>query len=159
MRKKTLLVSCLVAALIAMLLACGSSNTGVKTGTSDATEPAPTPAIYATGDVIEVKDHTITLNSAEYDGKNLAANFTVENKGSEEITVSAMLSFEAKNGEGVILDRNIFDCDTSMNGSVMVGEKLKGDLCWKGGTAGTVRIYYKASAFGKGAIVWEITAP
>ena len=156
-RTKYILVAVIV--LIVSILACGGSdNTGSKVGTSSDTggDSAPKVEIYKSGDVIQVKDHTITLNNAKLQSGKLQANFTVENQGSEEVTVSSMLSFSAKDSDGVKLEQDIFDCGSSFDGSVLPGDKLKGDLCWEGATTNSAKIYYEASLFGSGAIVWEV---
>jgi NADH dehydrogenase FAD-containing subunit len=142
-------------ALIVAALACGSDNTSVKTGTSSSATATPAKAqVYAIGDVVQVKDHTIVLNSAAIQGGTLKANFTIENKGSADLAVSSMLSFSAKDTEGVKLDQE-FGCGTDIGGKVLPGDKVKGDVCWKAAKA-PVKIYYEANLFGSGAIVWEI---
>ena len=155
-----------LAAFIVLLslwsLACGgSSNEGTKLeggGSSggEVKDEAPKVETYSVGDLIEVSDHTIVLNSAEFDGKNLKANFTIENKGSDSLAVSSLMSFEAKDTEGVTLEQDIFDCNPGLDGEVLAGDKLKGNICWKGATADTVKIYYKANLLSSGAVVWEI---
>ena len=157
--KKKLYPIFAILVLIAVSLACGSSNTGVQVGTaSPAPVAAPQIQIYHVGDVIQVETHTIVLNSAEINGDLLKANLTIENKGSSEITVSSMLSFTAKAEDGTKLEQDIFDCgSSSLDGSILAGDKLRGDICWKGLTTNTVKIYYAASLFGSGAIVWEIS--
>ena len=108
-------------------LACGGSNTGTKVG--EATSPAPAPAkveTYGVGEVIEVSDHTIVLNSVEFSGNVLKANFTVENKGTKDLPVSSMLSFEVKDDTGTKLEQNIFDCGPALDGTVLPGDKARG---------------------------------
>lgn len=143
--------------LLAVGLACGSSNTGTQIGINAPAAAATVPQIqvYHIGDVIQVESHTIVLNEAQIVNGNLQANFTVENKGTSDMTVSSMLSFEAKNSDGTKLDQEIFDCPSGqLDGKVLPGDKLKGNVCWKGAAAG-VRIYYTASLFGSGAVVWD----
>lgn len=148
-----------ISVLIITALACGSSNTGTKVGdaTSAPTAP-PQVAIYKVGEVIEVETQTIVMNSAEIQGDVLIANFTIENKGTSDLAVSSLLSFSAKDNEGSKLEQEIFDCGTSsLDGTILPGDKLKGDICYKGLTTDSVKIYYEADLFGSGAIVWEIT--
>lgn len=148
----------LITLLVAFALACGTSNTGTKLESKpDAPTSTPVPIqTYKVGDLIQVENHTIVLNSAELKSGRLQANFTIENKGSSELAVSSLLSFEAKDTEGVKLEQDIFDCSPGLDGSVLAGDKLKGNICWKGATVDTVKIYYKANVFGSGAIVWEV---
>jgi len=146
------------AVLIFVSLACGSSNTGVQVGetTNPPTSIPPHVDVYNIEDVIQVGDQTIVLNNAEFQGNKLIANFTIENKGTSDLNVSTMLSFKAKDSEGTQLQQNIFDCGPMLDGKVLPGDKIKGDICWDGATTNTVKIYYEAEMFSTGAIVWEV---
>jgi len=113
--------------------------------------------IFAVGDVVQVKGHTIVLNAVTWKGDVLQANFTIENQGNAEVTISSMASFYARRRDGSSLEQNIFDCGSSLDGKVLPGDKLKGDICWSGANADDgIRIYYKADMFGKGAVVWRV---
>jgi hypothetical protein len=68
-----------------------------------------------------------------------------------------MLSFTAKDSEGTKLEQEIFDCGSGLDGKVLPGDKLKGNICWSGATTNTVKIYYEAELFSSGAVVWEVT--
>ncbi len=181
---KNITVLFAIAALILVSIACGSSNAGTlvtpetvkeqstDTVAKDPSQPVETEAkaeevpqaeakpsleAYNVGDVIEVEDHTIRLNSVKYQGTTLVANFSVENKGSSDLSVSSMLSFSAKKSDGTKLDQEYFDCGTSgLDGSVLPGDFLRGDICWSGASPDAgIRIYYEASLFGQGAVVWN----
>lgn len=138
---------------------CGSgSNVGEKVGTKAPQGPAATPKVetYKAGDIVQVKNHSIALNEAKVQGGTLIANFTVENQGPDEITVSSLASFSARDEEGSKLNFSL--CEGSqLDGKVLAGDKLRGNLCWSGvkGTKG-VKIYYEPTLFGSGAIVWEL---
>lgn len=142
--------------------ACASSNTGQKVGersSSDgqAATAAPKLTIYRVADVIQVQDHTIVLNSASMQGGLLTANFTIENTGNKELAISSLLSFSAKDSEGNKLEQALLDCPSgSLDGKVLPGDKLRGNICWKAPASGKVRIYYEAKLFGSGAVVWEV---
>ena len=120
-------------------------------------EPKPSIEIYEVGDLIEVEEHTIRLNSVEYQETVLIANFTIENHGSSDLNVSSMLSFSAKKSDGTKLEQEIFDCGTSgLDGSVLPSDKLRGNICWSGsGPDDATKIYYEADLFGQGAVVWD----
>jgi len=163
MKTRNTLYALLVALIVlaSASLACGSSNTGTKVDTKSTTQSATAaPAkveAYKAGDVVQVQDHTIVLNKAEVQGGVLKANFTIENKGSQDLAVSSMMSFSAKDSEGSKLEQAIMDCSSSsLDGKVLPADKLKGDICWKAPTGDTFKIYYEASLFGSGAIVWEV---
>lgn len=145
-------------ALVTAAIACGSSNTGEVVGQStSATDVPPTAQRYAVGDVIRVQDHTITLNSAEVVGSTLKANFTIENTSTAEINISSLLSFSARDSQGTQLQQEIFDCGTSsLDGSVLATDKLRGDICWATTAYAPFKLYYEASFLGTGAIVWEL---
>ena len=159
MRQTTWAILLVVGALTLATLACGGSdNSGVKV---DDAAPAPTkepPKVvtYSAGDVIEVKDHTIVLNTAELSGSVLQANFTIENKGSDDLNVSTLLSFSVKDDEGTKLETEIFECGASLGGTILAGDKSKGDICWKATGNNPYKIYYEASLLGSGAIVWQV---
>ena len=148
-----------IAVLIIVSLACGGSDTGEKVGESGETSVPDSPKVevYKVGDIIQAKDHTIILNSATLQGSALRANFSIENLGAEEIVVSSIMSFDAKDSDGVVLEMDWFDCGTQLDGTVLPGDKLKGDICWSGATTTIAKIYYKTSLLSSGAVVWEVT--
>ena len=139
-------------------LACASDNAGVKVDEQEPSTTRPLPAVetFKVGDVIKVEDHTIVLNSASVLGSILKANFTIENMGTSELNVSSLLSFDARDSDGTNLEIEIFDCGSSLNGTVLGGDKLRGDICWDGMATDSARIYYESSLFGSGAVVWEV---
>jgi len=151
------------ALLLAASLACGSSNTGVQIGTqspgdSGAAASAAPQTIYHIGDVIQLSDHTILLESAQFVGGQLQATFAAENTGSEDVNISSLLSFDARLLDGTQLEQEIFDCPGGQfDGKVLPGDRLKGSVCWTGATADAAKIYYTPNLFGSGATVWEIT--
>jgi hypothetical protein len=148
--------------LLLASLACGSDNSGVKVDEKEASATKPPPALemFAVGDVIEVGDHTIVLNSTSTSGDTLEANFTIENTGDDVLAVSSLISFSARDDEGGKLDQEIFDCDSLIDGFVLVGDKLKGNICWSGLTTETAKLYYESdfpsTLFGSGDVVWEV---
>lgn len=114
---------------------------------------APTIPVHQLGEAVDVTGHRITLTAVENANGVVKANFLIENTGNVEITVSSMMSFMAKNISGVKLDQD-YMCGASLDGSVLPGDKLKGDICWKTGGATPIWLYYELSAFSGGAIVW-----
>jgi len=172
-----------VGALILASIACSSSgdNTGKKVGeitntqepaqvgkpttensqppASQPTEkPSPTPKqeSFKTGDVIELKDTRIALNGGEYTGKILKLNFSILNTGSDDLNVSSMLSFSAKDGEGSKLDQEIIDCGTSIDGKVLPGDVVRGDVCYTMANPGKFKVYFENNLFSSGAVVWDL---
>jgi hypothetical protein len=179
-RKNLYHVALAILVLLLASLACGDSNEGtVVTPAAQEVEPTQVSAtdeaepeepeqeeeskpdfeVFEVGDLIEVQEHTVRLNSVEYQGTMLVANFTFENHSSSDLNVSSMLSFSAKKGDGTLLEQEIFDCGTSgLDGSVLPGDKLRGDICWSDASPDDeVKIYYESSLFGQGAVVWNAT--
>ena len=156
--KKTALAFCI---LLLGVLACGSSNTGVAVPTAagnSATSAPPQQTTFAVGELVQVQDHTILLNSANIDSTGLLkANFSLENKGAETLNMSSLLSLEAKDNEGTKLEGEYISCGTSFDGSVLPGDKLKGNICWKTTAFPPFKIYYKANLLSDQAIVWVVT--
>jgi len=135
---------------------------GTKVGEATGIPQTPTPIkvkTFQAGDIVAVGDHTIVLNSTLVNGNRIQANFTIENKGKEDISFSTTLRFSAKDAEGTKLSQDIFDCGTGLDSTILPGDKLKGDLCYDGAVNYPVRIYYTAELFGTGAVVWEIAKP
>lgn len=157
----TKLISCLTVLLVSSL-ACGGSSTGgevisTSDGSNQSATSAPKVTTYNIGDVIQVGTQNITLNSAQISGSTLQANFTIENKGTESISVSSLLSFEAKGDDGTKLEEDIFDCPSgNLGGTILAGDKLKGNICWKGLTTSSAKIYYTAELFSSTVVVWEV---
>jgi hypothetical protein len=148
----------IIMVLAAVSLACGTSTTGEKVGESASATSAPAQVTtYKVGDIIKVDDYTITLNSAQVTGSKLVANFTFDNSsGSQERAVSSIISFTAKDTDGNKLDFAMCD-SSSMDGKILVGDKLKGNVCWDGVKSGAkLKIYFDPTLIGSGAIVWEV---
>ena len=136
-----------VAMLVLAALACGQPNIGEKVDVREST-PSPTPGVqtYAVGDVIEVQSHTIVLNSVEVQGDRIKANFTIENKGSDEIRVSSLTNFEAKADDGTkLVEAFGGDCSPTIGGSVLSGDKLRGPICCQKASASACNSRYHAA--------------
>jgi hypothetical protein len=168
MKVKTVLCSLLpICILIFASLACGTTNAGTKvtsvpasgsdSGSDSGNDSAASgPTIYHVGDSVEVGTQTITLNDAKFVGKEVMATFTIQNNGSKELAISTIVQFSAKDSDGTKLDEDIFDCGSTIGGTIQVGDKTKGQVCYKDAGTDTVKIYYEADLFGEGAIVFEI---
>jgi len=140
-----------------------SANTAAPVVMSSFTpRPTPTqPAIttYALGDIVQLQDHTISLNAFEITNNILKANFTIENLGTEPLAISSILSFDIKDGEGTKMEQDIFNCGSAVDGSVLPGDKSKGDICWSVLQAKSVpfKIYYQPKVFSsESTVVWII---
>lgn len=111
------------------------------------------------GEIIEIAEntdfgeHTIVLNSASFTGDILQANFTVENKGTESIIYSCSPYFTARDSQWTWLDTK--SCGSRFGGDVLPGDKIQGDICWRGAVARPIVIYYRPGRYTI-AVKWEI---
>lgn len=136
-----------------------------------ATDAPPTvaaPTTFKVGDVVNIGDTgaTITLESIGRVGEDIAAVFVYDNTaGKEEQTVSSMLGFDIKDGNGnKAAATMLFEgapAPSGLDGTVAVGDKLRGYVAWSGqGLSGPLKLYYAPSLFDAGnAIVWEVGEP
>lgn len=154
-------------------LACGSaattaapantekSETEAPTEGSEITEEASAEpsatvglAFHAIGEAVAIEDVIVTMNSAAIEGEKLKANFLIENQRQEDFHSSQLITFTAKDDEGNQLEHSIFDCGTSsLDGSILPGDKLRGDICWTITTGNTFKIYFDAGA---STAVWQV---
>lgn len=158
-KRSTTQIFLAVAVLVLVTLACGSDSSGTLIGevTPGATSEPARVETFKVGDIVEVRDHRITLTGVEFRGNLLVANFLVENTSTSDVSMSSLLSFEARDESGTKLDTEIFDCGSSIDGKVLPGDRLRGNVCWSGLTTETAKIYYQASLLGSGAVVWEVS--
>ena len=165
MKRTPIYIAIFVLFTLACLCSSQSPSTtpqkvGDNTTVPNAGPTTPAVQIYKIGNVIQVGTSTVALNSATIDASNmLHANFTIENKGSKELNVSSMLLFEAKGNDGTKLEQEFIDCESGgLDGTILPGDKLKGNICWHGVTTDSVKIYYQANLFSssQNTVVWEI---
>jgi hypothetical protein len=155
-------ISILVLLLSAAVSACsGDNNDQVVSPSENGQNIAPTarlPITFKVGDVIQLENHTVTLNSATVDSANvLKANLTIENQGKEELNIDSISLFEARSDDGNSLDREYSDCGPGLDSSVLPGDKLRGDICWSAGTLGGIwTLHYKVSFSDRNAVIWGI---
>jgi hypothetical protein len=109
---------------------------------------------YEIGDVIEIDDHTVSVQEAELSNGRLEVTFLIENLGDDEMTVSSLLSFDSINEIGESLELDIFDCEPGIDGTIIASDRTRGKVCWKGATY-PATVIYDASFLGSGGtIVW-----
>lgn len=106
-------------------------------------ESAPKTTTYAIGDTVKAKDVEYTLNGVRESQGNefikpdegkvyYLIDLTIENKGSETYGVSSLMNFKLVDGEGVSYDVAIgADTNGSLDGEVMAGRKMKGELAFE----------------------------
>lgn len=153
-----------LALAIGSALACGSNPgtlvgpSGSSAGSSGTIGAGSDLKIYQIGDVVRVEHHTVTLNSAAVKNRILDANFTIENTGDQEIGISSLANFTARDSDGVKLSNVLTDCgQTGLDGKVQPGQKVQGDVCWQITNATSFQVFYEASVLASGAAVWQVS--
>jgi hypothetical protein len=119
-------------------------------------QPVELPNTYAAGDIVKINDSSIVLNTAEIKNNLLKANFTITNGGSENVNISSLISFDAKAPDGTVLEQEYFDCGTALDGTIIPGDKLKGDICWKTKGSTPINVYFIDDFWSSGATVWSV---
>jgi hypothetical protein len=161
-RKHSLGVSVFV---LLFVLACGDpapwrllARCSHMSGSVDAsaTQTATTLPVHNVGDVIEVAGRTIVLTSAELKDGKIAARFWVENYGPEELAVSWLFDFDAKDRFGIPLLITVCGAAEPVESVVPGGGYRGGLICWEAdaGMKG-MRITYEPSESSGEIIVWE----
>ena len=161
MKDKSVRIMAVMIALGLGILACGgsavSSGEVISTNTPAAQVTYADVKAYKVGDVIQTTGQVVTLNSAEFVGSVLVANLTIENNGTNSISVGPFLYFEARDAHGSKMELETFDCPSgNLQSKIVPGDKLRGYICWKGLTTDTARIYYTPDLFGATILVWDV---
>lgn len=149
MSKKALFIT-LAVVLIWSLSACGREEKS-----DDGT--------HGIGEAVQVDDVIITMNSASLVSYKVKAEFTVENKGTADLTLDPETSFviEGDNtGTKVELTLDPVGCSNSLSGTVPAGGSLTGDLCWRSNPSDTwptvAFISYGGDSMASAAAVWKV---
>lgn len=133
---------------IFLLVGCASDDT------PPSEEKPSTPKEVGVNDTVEVKDYNFTVNGVRTtDGDSLSKaeegkqwifiDVTIENKSTEELAVSSLLSFKLKDGDGRDQDFVFtIDLDGQMDGSVLAGEKMSGEVAFSVAPEGELNLYY-----------------
>jgi len=59
--------------------------------------------------------------------------------------------------DGTSLEQEFFDCGSSMDGTIIPGDKLTGDICWIiTNPEDGIKIFYEPNLFDEGAVVWIV---
>ena len=164
MLKKCFWIAALLSLVLAML-ACsseGSLNAGQKIG--DASHPAPTitntqQESFKLGDIIQFSRGRITLNSFVFNNGEVQINFTWENTTKNDFTVSSLIDFSAKDQNGNSLDQDIAKCPSLLDGKLLSGHILRGNICFRLKTDGPITLYFKNNLFEPGSIAWNLKPP
>lgn len=141
--KKLVAVLCLT---LFLLIGCSSSDTPKEETKSE----------YSIGETAETKNFNITVNSIKsLDGNEfispdegeewIAIDMTFENTGEESKYIGGIFELSLKDQDGRSKDYNIFgDTDGSLDGDVLPGEKLSGEISFIiSGDEASLILYYQ----------------
>jgi hypothetical protein len=118
--------------------------------------------VHGVGEAVQITDQTLTLNSADFQGDKLVANLTIENKGATDVSmrITAQGSDGSTQvettycGESQLAGTFVLEGTSEVAGQVTSGDKVTGDICWKGATTDSVKIYY--TTLSSEIVVWEV---
>jgi Domain of unknown function (DUF4352) len=128
----------------------------------------PLKASYKVGDIIEVNNFVIKVNSVNQNAdsgnpytkpkegnKFVTVDITLENKGDTKETISSFISFYIKNGEGEKGTSQFFSSLKPVDGELLAGDKIKGELAFEiAANSKDLKFYYNPSfLFGKSIVV------
>lgn len=114
---------------------------------------------FAVGDLIEGKGYTFKINSVREqeptdfvkpnEGEKLfVLDITLENKSDEEMAVSSLMSFQLKDSDGRSKDYILnIEQDGQLDGSVLAGEKMSGEITYSVAADGDLYMYYTNEVF------------
>lgn len=155
MKKYIILIVC----SILLITGCSSEETPKEVVKSE----------YEIGETAEIKGLNITVNSTRFLEGNefmkpepgeqwIAIDMTFENTGKESDYIGAILELTLKDSEGRSKDYNVFaDLNGSLDGNVLPGEKLSGEISFKVSENDTkLLLYYQPTFSTKDAIKFTI---
>lgn len=135
----------------------GQKYTEAPAAESSSSAPANPSNVYHAGDTVQTAEGPITFNSGQVIGNQLITDFTISNTTNEEITISSIMQFTAKNNDGSKLEQDYFNCTISaIDGTIVPGDKTKGGVCYTGLTGGPYRIYYQQGFWNATTYIFEI---
>lgn len=142
-----------------------SDTPGDKNETPSEKEDKPkednTKKVYKVGDLIEEKNFSIKVNSAEVtdghdfmtsdDGdKFIILDITIENKSDEEMNISSLLSFTLKDEDGRDQDYALnIEQKGQLDGTILGDEKMTGQITFEVPKEGKLTLYFTNDLFGK----------
>lgn len=96
---------------------------------------------------INTGDSLMTLVDTNYSGTTLVVTLLFENISNQNITISEF-DFEAKDGNYEKLNIDWFDCPgSSLSGTLVPGDKLKGNICFENAKTTPIKISYQPNLF------------
>jgi hypothetical protein len=111
-------------------------------------------SVYGVGEAISNGDVVAALIDSQISGNKVVATFVIRNIGNDDLNLSSIISFEAKDGEGTKGEYSL-SLDGSIDGKILPGDSLRGNVAWTfSGPPTGVKVYFKPALFGGDTIVW-----
>lgn len=125
-------------------------------------------ASYKVGDIVSVGDYLVTVNSFKNniatdnqfivpkDGNQFVqVDITIENKGKDKTNISTLLQMYVKDSEGSKFNQTFIPDQKSLDGELLSGDKVKGQLTYEvpKNVSGMKYYYNAAFLFGKSIVV------
>ncbi len=126
---------------------------------AEATDPKPFAkgATFKEGEAVVNKDVVAKLTEAKVEGKVVTASFVVYNGGQKDVSISSLVSFDAKDGEGTKGKFKLVTQGPQLDGKLVPGDTVKGNLQWEfAAPPKDVKVYYTDGLFGGDTIVWSV---
>jgi hypothetical protein len=100
---------------------------------------------------------TATLISGTVSGNLVTASCVIYNGGQKSVTVSSLASFDAKDGEGAKGKFKFSTHGSQLDGRLVPGDTLVGDVTWEFASPPTgVKVYYTDSLFVGDTLAWSV---
>ncbi len=111
-------------------------------------------SVYGVGEAISSGDVVAALINSQISVNNIVATFVIRNTGNDDLNLSSIISFEAKDGEGTKGEYSL-SLDGSIDGKILPGNSLRGNVEWTfAGPPTGVKVYFKPALFDGDTIVW-----
>ncbi len=90
-------------------------------------------------------------------GEYLELSFTITNTSKEKVDLNGYYAFNAKNDDGVLLETDYYNCNSSSLDTVLIpGDKVKGSVCFTYVDPAPIKIYYEPDYSSDELFVWQI---
>lgn len=140
----------------------------VAAATPSPTQTPKVPEVFAIGDTVKMDDLEITVNStrtsngSKYNkpdlAKYLVLDVTVENKGSESVSISSLINMSLFDDKSYKRDSSrVHDQQGSLNGEIGPGRKIRGELAFDVPESAFYEFVFK-DILKSGQAIWRIDA-
>jgi len=140
----------------------GKSSEKVGSTSSNSSSSTSTDILadsYKIGDIVKIRDYIFTLNTftdnvssgnqfiaPKTGNKFIKLNLTIENTGKEKQSVSTIIQMYLKDKEGTKYTQTLIPDQKQVDGELLAGDKIKGDLVYEVPKAVTgLKFYYNAA--------------